>query len=211
MLYVFVAAIFLAFLIILTHGFKDEIVESQVNSPDDSFSSLQEPNHDGNGNGAAVEQPETEEKKDRAAPQPSSSIKKKYQFDDSFCESEESEYESANEQSFDTTPTASTESRFQEWRLDVQDTKVLENKVDDIADIFGCMNIKSAVKLSDSRPSPASTPSEADLEDPRETTPTPLEQQSLEINHPKSLYLVLMTKLTTTNQQPKKYRRHQRH
>merc|ERR1740129_1089675 len=37
--------------IVIDHGFKDEIVESQVNSPDDSFSSLQEPNHDGNGNG----------------------------------------------------------------------------------------------------------------------------------------------------------------
>ena len=46
-----------------------------------------------------------------------------------ISESEESEYESANEQSFDTTPTAPSESRFQEWRLDVQDTKVLENKV----------------------------------------------------------------------------------
>ena len=66
-----------------SHGFKDEIVESQVNSPDDSFSSLQELNHDGNG--AGVEQQETEEKKDRAATQPSSSIKKKYQLDDSFC------------------------------------------------------------------------------------------------------------------------------
>jgi hypothetical protein len=32
-----------------------------------------------------VEQPETEEKKDRAATEPSSSIKKKYQLDDSFC------------------------------------------------------------------------------------------------------------------------------
>ena len=32
-----------------------------------------------------MEQPETEEKKDRAAPQPSTSIKKKYQLDDSFC------------------------------------------------------------------------------------------------------------------------------
>ena len=47
------------------------------------------------------------------------------------------------------------------------------------------MNIKSAVKLSDSRPSPASSPLEADLEDPREATPTPLEQPSLEINIPK--------------------------
>ena len=46
-----------------------------------------------------------------------------------ISESEESEYESANEQSFDTTPTVPSESRFQEWRLDVQDTKVLENKV----------------------------------------------------------------------------------
>ena len=87
----------------------------------------------------------------------------------SFSESEESEYESATELSFDT-PTAltSSESRLPEWNLDIQSVKVLEDKVDEIGDIFAAMNIKSTTKQD--RPD-----SSFDVDDDRETTPTPLQ------------------------------------
>ncbi len=74
-----------------------------------------------------------------------SSIKKKYQLDDSILESEESEYESATEQSFDLTP-----AKFNPPRrdlLDVKDVQISE-EVDDIADIFSGMKLASALKPS---------------------------------------------------------------
>ena len=73
-----------------------------------------------------------------------------------FLASSESEYESANEQSFDTsfTPNAATAPVF---NVDVQDVQV-EGSIDDIADLISGMKIQAENN---------------DEEEDRDTTPTP--------------------------------------